>query len=216
MLKKQNMVAIAELSKGPSYQGFMGKWPFMVGSRLKACHTLPVNWTEFFFVDKSAIKAVFNWRVHLETVFTGSLHVSLVSQCVPAIWLEGRKIIWIPPWFGDILVSSVVAYELFCVSVGLVINIILRPYFWRENINSTRNKHQMFQQLLLTGGWQVLHGICVVVIINLTLGPMEKKIRKHFNMNKLYAPLFITFLEWINNHLAFSLDPLLWPICSTV
>lgn len=57
----------------------------MVGSQLKACHTLPVNWTEFFFVDKSAIKAVFNWRVHLETVFTGSPHVSLVSQCVPAI-----------------------------------------------------------------------------------------------------------------------------------
>lgn len=92
----ENMVAIAELSKGPSYQGFMGKWPFMVGSQLKACHTLPVNWTEFFFVDKSAIKAVFNWRVHLETVFTGSPHVSLVSQCVPAIWLEGRKIIWVP------------------------------------------------------------------------------------------------------------------------
>lgn len=175
MLKNQNMVAIAELSKGPSYQGFMGKWPFMVGSQLKACHTLPVNWTEFFFVDKSAIKAVFNWRVHLETVFTGSLHVSLVSQCVPAIWLEGRKIIWIPPWFGDILVSSVVAYELFCVFMGLVINIILCPYLWRENINSTRNKHQMFQQLLLTGGWQVVHGICMVVIINLTLGPLEKK-----------------------------------------
>lgn len=92
----ENMVAIAELSKGPSYQGFMGKWPFMVGSRLKACHTLPVNWTEFFFVDKSAIKAVFNWRVHLETVFTATPHMSLVSQCVPAIWLEGRKIIWIP------------------------------------------------------------------------------------------------------------------------
>lgn len=48
--------------------------------------------------------------------------------------------------------SSVVAYELFCVFMGLVVNIILRPYFWRENINSTRNKHQMFQQLLLTGG----------------------------------------------------------------
>lgn len=96
MLKNQNIVAIAELSKGPSYQGFMGKWPFMVGSQLKACHTLPVNWTEFFFVDKSAIKAVFNWRVHLETVFTATPHVSLVSQCVPATWLEGRKIIWIP------------------------------------------------------------------------------------------------------------------------
>lgn len=54
----------------------------MVGSQLKACHTLPVNWTEFSFVDKSAIKAVFNWRVHLETAFTGSPHVSLVS-CVP-------------------------------------------------------------------------------------------------------------------------------------
>lgn len=82
MLKNQNIVAIAELSKGPSYQGFMGKWPFMVGSKLKACHTLPVNWTEFFFVDKSAIKAVFNWRVHLETcLYCHSTRVSCFSMC---------------------------------------------------------------------------------------------------------------------------------------
>lgn len=78
----ENKVAIAELSKGPSYQGFMGKWPFMVGSQLKACHTLPVNWTEFFFVDKSAIKVVFNWRVHLETcLYCHSTRVSCFSMC---------------------------------------------------------------------------------------------------------------------------------------
>lgn len=86
MLKNQNMVAIAELSKGPSYQGFMGKWPFMVGSQLKACHTLPVNWTEFFFVDKSAIKAVFNWRVHLETcLYCHSTRVSCFSMCASSM-----------------------------------------------------------------------------------------------------------------------------------
>lgn len=54
----------------------------MVGSQLKACHTLPVNWTEFFFVDKSAIKAVFNWRVHLETcLYCHSTRVSCFSMC---------------------------------------------------------------------------------------------------------------------------------------
>lgn len=188
----------------------MGKWPFMVGSQLKACHTLPVNWTEFSFVDKSAIKAVFNWRVHLETAFTGSPHVSLVS-CVPMqLYMTGGEKDNMNPaldlerWFG---VSSVVAYELFCVFIGLVINIISCLDFWGENINSTRNKHQMYQQLLLTGGWQLsctwyFHGCN-----NLTLGPLTW-------ISYMCPGLFITFFEWINNHLAFSLDPLLWPICS--
>lgn len=152
----------------------MGKWPFMVGSQLKACHTLPVNWTEFSYVINQPLKLSLIGEFILRLPLL-ALHTCLLFLVYLCSYMTGGEKDNMNPaldlerWFG---VSSVVAYELFCVFIGLVINIISCLDFWGENINSTRNKHQMYQQLLLTGGWQLsctwyFHGCN-----NLTLGPL--------------------------------------------